>query len=155
MHCRSWKNNMLIRIPAIVFKYENNLILSRTTDWCALAAHHNPVVSSSDYLISHWLAISSLTNEKSVSIKRKPLDYGARQGRISQSSLIWIIFFWRQLMVSLRRLLKSTMEYLKKRIFPSSILNWLFWNSISDCCQDCRSSPTAQISARSSNIGRS
>ena len=32
---------------------------SRTTDWCALAAPHNTVVSSWNYLISHWLAILS------------------------------------------------------------------------------------------------
>ena len=28
-------------------------------------------------MISHWLAILSSTNEKSDSLKRKPLDYGA------------------------------------------------------------------------------
>ena len=52
----------------------------------ALAAHHNPVVSSCNYLISHWSALLSLTNEKSDSLKKmKPLDYGARQGRASVS----------------------------------------------------------------------
>ena len=30
---------------------------SRTNAWCALAAHHNPVVSYWHYLISHWLAM--------------------------------------------------------------------------------------------------
>ena len=34
--------------------------------------------------------------------KRTPLKYGARQGRISKSSLIKIRLFWRRLMVSLR-----------------------------------------------------
>ena len=52
----------------------------------ALAAHHNPVVSSWDYLISHWLAILLSTNEKSDSLEMKPLDYdSARQGRASVS----------------------------------------------------------------------
>ena len=37
------------------------------------------------------------TNEKSDSLKRKPLEYGARQDRISQSQSIKIILFWRQL----------------------------------------------------------
>ena len=51
----------------------------------ALAAHHNPVVSSCNYLISHWSALLSSTNEKSDSLKTKPLDYGARQYAASVS----------------------------------------------------------------------
>ena len=34
-------------------------------------------------------------------VSKKTLEYGARQGPISKSSLIKIRFFWRQLMVSL------------------------------------------------------
>ena len=44
--------------------------ISRTADWCALATHHDPVVSSWDCMISHWLAILVSTNEKSGSLKR-------------------------------------------------------------------------------------
>ena len=54
----------------------------------ALAAQHHILVSSLEYLISHWLTVILPTNEKSDSLKGKPLDYGAQQGRISQSSLI-------------------------------------------------------------------
>ena len=51
----------------------------------ALAAHHNPVMSSPGYLISQWLTIILPTNEKSDRPKWKPLNYGARQGRVSVS----------------------------------------------------------------------
>ena len=43
--------------------------------------------------IIQWLTIILPTNDKSESLKRKPLDFGARQGRISQSSLIEIRLF--------------------------------------------------------------
>ena len=49
------------------------------------AHHHNPVVSFQGYLISHWWTIILPTNEKSDSIKRKPLDCGERQGRAAVS----------------------------------------------------------------------
>ena len=41
-----------------------------------------------DYLISQWLTMILPTNEKSDSLKRKPLNYGAQQVRINHSSLI-------------------------------------------------------------------
>ena len=62
------KIQMAIRTPLIVSR--KILFKLRTTDWCALAAHHNPVVSSWHYLISHWLTIVLPTNEKSDSLNK-------------------------------------------------------------------------------------
>ena len=82
-----WKDTSKDTINCLQIMMKITLFKSRTTDWCALAAHHILVISSWEYLISHWLAISSSTNEKSDSLRRKPLDYGKWRGRISQSSL--------------------------------------------------------------------
>ena len=68
-----------------------------------------PLMRLSDFslvgnIIDHEVLPRSLTlstNKKSDSLKRKPLEYGARQGCISQLSLIKIRFFWRHLLVSL------------------------------------------------------
>ena len=63
------KIQMAIRTPLIVSR--KILFKLRTTDWCALAAHHNPVVSSWHlFLISHWLTMVLPTNEKSDSLNK-------------------------------------------------------------------------------------
>ena len=55
-------NHLRILMKIILFK-------SRTNDWCTFAAHHNPVVSSWDYLIFHWLEILSSTRQLLVSLQ--------------------------------------------------------------------------------------
>ena len=62
--------------------------LNKLVTYCMIITRTPSIISRKILLISHGLTIILPTNEKSDSLKKKPLDYGARQVRISHLSLI-------------------------------------------------------------------